>query len=129
MKTANDRSEIKTYCKANKYFKRIINLDENIEAWAADYTVDILKELKGLNRWLIANPKKQPKNVADFVLRNLETAQNRIGKPKATTNEILTQLGADIPTTPKPEKTTINYAERKSFLAEQAEALKIRNQK
>lgn len=62
-------SKLLEYCKFNKYFSTIKNLEEYLQALIDVYKNEdrLSYEFKKMNLWLIANPNREKKNYKRFI--------------------------------------------------------------
>ena len=63
------------FIKENQYFKNIKNIEIFVNKLVNTYPViDILQELRKMDIWLTANPKRQKRNYARFIVNWLNKA-------------------------------------------------------
>lgn len=86
------RQAIIDYCRKNEFFSGIKNLDKNVDAWLDAHPIDILKEIKRLNAYLVSSGRRY-RNYAQFVNNNLGRAAGPPVMRPASVNEVLAKIG------------------------------------
>lgn len=94
MENNRDPQAIIDYCRANKFFSGIEDLESHVAAWLDAYPVEVLGVLKRLNAWLLSHPAeaRRMKKVAQFINACLNKECGPVTMRPPSVNEILKRL-------------------------------------
>jgi hypothetical protein len=120
-----DPQAIIAYCRGNKFFGGIEELEDHVAAWLDAYPVEVLSVLKRLNAWLLSHPaeQKRMKKVAQFINGCLNKECGPVQMRPASINELMNRICERMDIKEGLKTTKPNEQARLQELRKQAELL------